>query len=96
MLKKKPESIIVGRYKGRPLYVNGAYHVIMVSPTRSGKTTCVAVPVLLTYEHSVVCLDVKGELLSSPVGSAPRWDRRSSYGRRTTNRVARIASIRWP
>ncbi|HUA79976.1 MAG TPA: type IV secretory system conjugative DNA transfer family protein [Dyella sp.] len=68
MLVKKPESIVVGNYKGRHLYVNGAYHVIMVSPTRSGKTTCVAVPVLLTYEHSVVCLDVKGELLKLTSG----------------------------
>jgi len=68
MLAKKPESIVVGNYKGRPIHVNGAYHVIMVSPTRSGKTTCVAVPVLLTYEHSVVCLDVKGELLKLTSG----------------------------
>jgi len=62
MLRKKPESIVVGRYKARLIYVNGACHVLMVSPTRSGKTTCVAIPALLTYEHSVVCLDVKGEL----------------------------------
>lgn len=68
MLAKKPESIVVGNYKGRPIHVNGTYHVIMVSPTRSGKTTCVAVPVLLTYEHSVVCLDVKGELLKLTSG----------------------------
>ena len=68
MLAQKPESIVVGNDKGRSIYVNGPYHVIVVSPTRSGKTTCIAVPVLLTYEHSVVCLDVKGELLKLTSG----------------------------
>lgn len=68
LLEKTPESIIVGRYKGRYLYINGALHVITVAPTRSGKTTSIAIPVLLTYEHSMVVLDLKGELFKATSG----------------------------
>ena len=68
MLKKKPESIVVGKYKGRYVYVNGPYHLMMVAPTRTGKSTSIAVPVALTYEHSMVLLDLKGELLQLTSG----------------------------
>lgn len=34
----------------------------MIAPTRSGKTTSVAIPVLCTYQESMVVLDLKGEL----------------------------------
>ncbi|MDV3468436.1 type IV secretory system conjugative DNA transfer family protein [Stenotrophomonas sp. C3(2023)] len=56
------EGILIGRYKGHYLWLNGTQHVVMVAPTRSGKSSSVAVPVLLTYESSAVVLDVKGEL----------------------------------
>ncbi|MFA1041854.1 type IV secretory system conjugative DNA transfer family protein, partial [Xanthomonas fragariae] len=39
LLEKKPESIVVGKYRGRYLYINGVRHVMVVAPTRSGKTT---------------------------------------------------------
>lgn len=66
--KKTPESILVGTYKGRYVYINGALHVIMIAATRTGKSTCIAVPVALTYEQSMVCLDLKGELLKLTSG----------------------------
>jgi len=63
LLRRVPgEGILIGRYKGRYLWLNGTQHVVMVAPTRSGKSSSVAVPVLLTYEGSAVVLDVKGEL----------------------------------
>lgn len=68
MLDKKPESIVVGKYKGRYLYINGTQHVIVIAPTRSGKTTSLAIPVLLTYEHSMCVLDLKGELFKETSG----------------------------
>lgn len=68
LLDRKPESVIVGKHKGRYLYINGALHVIMVAPTRSGKTTSIAIPVLLTYQHSMVVLDLKGELFKATSG----------------------------
>lgn len=68
LLEKTPESIIVGKYRGRYLYINGALHVITVAPTRSGKTTSIAIPVLLSYEQSMVVLDLKGELFKATSG----------------------------
>ncbi|SMQ95569.1 type IV secretory system conjugative DNA transfer family protein [Xanthomonas fragariae] len=76
LLEKKPESIVVGKYRGRYLYINDARHVMVVAPTRSGKTTCIAIPVLLTYEHSMCVLDIKGELFKETSG----W--RASQGQR--------------
>ncbi|MDQ0573739.1 type IV secretion system protein VirD4 [Variovorax paradoxus] len=68
LLKQTPQSILIGKYKGRYLWLGGAQHVITVSPTRSGKTTSIAIPVLLSYLHSMVVLDLKGELRKATSG----------------------------
>lgn len=68
LLTRKPESILIGKFKGRELWLSGAQHVITISPTRSGKTTSLAIPVLLTYGHSIVVLDLKGELYKATSG----------------------------
>jgi type IV secretion system protein VirD4 len=68
LLEDCPEGILIGRYRGDYLYLGGTRHVILTAPTRSGKTSSVAIPVLLTYRHSVVCLDLKGELYQSTSG----------------------------
>lgn len=68
LLKQTSQSILMGKYKGRYLWLNGAQHVITISPTRSGKTTSVAIPVLLSYEESMVVLDLKGELHKATSG----------------------------
>ncbi|MEP7185129.1 MAG: type IV secretory system conjugative DNA transfer family protein [Rhodanobacter sp.] len=68
LLKQTPQSILIGKYKGRYLWLGGAQHVITISPTRSGKTTSVAIPVLLSYLQSVVVLDLKGELYKATSG----------------------------
>lgn len=62
LLKQTPQSILMGKFKGRYLWLGGAQHVITISPTRSGKTTSIAIPALLSYQHSMVVLDLKGEL----------------------------------
>jgi type IV secretion system protein VirD4 len=62
LLKQTQQSILIGKYKGSYLWLGGAQHTIVISPTRSGKTTSIAIPVLLTYVHSIVVLDLKGEL----------------------------------
>ena len=54
LLEGCPEGILIGRYRGDYLYLGGTRHVIVTAPTRSGKTSSVAIPVLLTYQHSVV------------------------------------------
>ncbi|MGP1666869.1 MAG: type IV secretory system conjugative DNA transfer family protein, partial [Rhodanobacter sp.] len=68
LLKQTPQSVLIGKYKGRYLWLGGAQHVIVVSPTRSGKTTSIAIPVLLSYLHSMVVLDLKGELRKATSG----------------------------
>lgn len=68
LLKQSPQSILVGKYKGRYLWLGGAQHVISISPTRSGKTTSIAIPVLLSYLQSMLVLDLKGELYKATSG----------------------------
>src|SRR5215469_11118198 len=68
LLKQTPQSILIGRYRSQYLWLNGAQHVICISPTRSGKTTSIAIPVLLTYQQSMVVLDLKGELFKATSG----------------------------
>ncbi|GAA0257669.1 type IV secretory system conjugative DNA transfer family protein [Rhodanobacter caeni] len=68
LLKQTPQSLLIGSYKGRYLWLGGAQHVIAISPTRSGKTTSVAIPVLLSYQESMVVLDLKGELFKATSG----------------------------
>jgi type IV secretion system protein VirD4 len=62
LLEQTSQGILIGKYKNRYLWLNGALHLIVISPTRSGKTTSIAIPILLSYLQSVVVLDLKGEL----------------------------------
>ncbi|WP_329743000.1 type IV secretory system conjugative DNA transfer family protein [Dyella sp. A6] len=62
LLRQTPQGIVIGKYRGRYLWLNGSLHLIVISPTRSGKTTSIAIPILLSYTQSVVVLDLKGEL----------------------------------
>ena len=68
LLTQSPQGILIGKYKGRYLWLNGAQHAIAISPTRSGKTTSIAIPVLLSYAQSMVVLDLKGELFKATSG----------------------------
>lgn len=54
-----PESIIIGKKYGVPLYANGFEHVLVFAPAGSGKTRSIAIPNLFNYPYSVVCNDVK-------------------------------------
>jgi type IV secretion system protein VirD4 len=68
LLTQSPQGILIGKYKGQYLWLNGAQHAIAISPTRSGKTTSIAIPVLLSYAQSMVVLDLKGELFKATSG----------------------------
>lgn len=48
---------------GKQYYLrhNGKEHIIALAPTRSGKGVGLVIPTLLSWEHSIVALDVKGE-----------------------------------
>ena len=60
-------AICRGR-KAQLLRYNGEGHVIVVSPTRSGKGVTVVVPTALTWEHSLLVNDIKGELWALTAG----------------------------
>jgi type IV secretion system protein VirD4 len=61
MLKADETALVVGRKDGKYLYFNGQQFVILAAPTRSGKGVGIVVPNLLSYQHSVVVLDIKQE-----------------------------------
>lgn len=63
---RSDEGIVVGatvrRNKVQLLRYGGEGHVLVVSPTRSGKGVSVVIPTALTWEHSILFNDIKGEL----------------------------------
>ncbi|MBM7070610.1 type IV secretory system conjugative DNA transfer family protein [Shewanella sp. 202IG2-18] len=60
-----PSGIIVGKQQGllqqQYLQFAGQQHVLMSAPTRSGKGVGVVVPNLLSWQDSIVVLDIKQE-----------------------------------
>lgn len=61
-------GIVVGRKGGRFLTFGGSEHVIVEAPTRSGKGTGIVIPNLLTWQGSIVVLDVKRENYDASAG----------------------------
>lgn len=57
-----------GKYKGRLIRASGNAPVSLVAGTREGKGVSFAIPNMLAYPHSVVCLDPKGELYQKTSG----------------------------
>jgi type IV secretion system protein VirD4 len=55
------KGIVLGRKNGRLLVFDGAQHVLMSAPTRSGKGVGIVIPNLLHWPDSVVVLDIKQE-----------------------------------
>lgn len=65
-------GIIIGKKRGRYLVFGGTEHVIIEAPTRTGKGVGVVIPNLLTWEDSVVVLDVKRENFEATAGFRKR------------------------
>ena len=65
-------GVVVGALKHRNkiklLRYDGEGHTLVVSPSRSGKGVTVVVPTGLTWEHSALFNDVKGELWTLTAG----------------------------
>lgn len=55
-------GILFGKTSGKYLLLPGQRHLLCVAPTRSGKTTAIAIPNCLNWADSMVALDVKLEL----------------------------------
>ena len=56
------QGLWLGKAFHRVLRLPGYESLLAVAPTGSGKTTCLAIPSLLTWEGSMVANDMKGEL----------------------------------
>jgi type IV secretion system protein VirD4 len=54
-------SIVVGKKDGKLLHYSGQQFAILAAPTRSGKGVGIVIPNLLSYQGSVVVLDIKQE-----------------------------------
>lgn len=54
-------SLVVGKKDGKLLYLSGQQFAILAAPTRSGKGVGIVIPNLLSYEGSMVVLDIKQE-----------------------------------
>lgn len=61
-------GVVLGRKGGRFLTFGGSEHVLVEAPTRSGKGTGIVIPNLLTWQGSVVVLDVKRENFDASAG----------------------------
>ncbi|MDG2957053.1 type IV secretory system conjugative DNA transfer family protein [Bisgaard Taxon 10/6] len=59
--KNKYPSVLIGKYKGKFMHYSGQRFVYLAAPTRSGKGVGIVIPNLLTYEDSVVVVDIKFE-----------------------------------
>lgn len=65
---RSPTGIILGRKGRRYLSFGGSEHVLVEAPTRSGKGVGIVIPNLLTWQGSVVVLDVKRENYDASAG----------------------------
>ena len=54
-------GLIVGKVWGRFIRFNRDGFVLLFAPTRTGKGYSVVIPNLLTYEGSIIAIDIKGE-----------------------------------
>jgi type IV secretion system protein VirD4 len=65
LITKRDAGVTVGGFKRpagtRPLRHDGPEHVLCFAPTRSGKGVGLVLPTLLTWQESVLVLDIKGE-----------------------------------
>lgn len=60
-------GVFVGGYRDKKdqlhyLRHDGPEHVIAIAPTRSGKGVGLVLPTMLTWQHSMLISDIKGEL----------------------------------
>lgn len=60
-LEPSNTAIVVGKMDGQFLYYNGQQFCLLAAPTRSGKGVGIVIPNLLSYQGSMVILDIKKE-----------------------------------
>lgn len=65
---RSDNGIVVGKKGGKFLTFGGSEHCIVEAPTRSGKGVGIVIPNLLSWQDSVVVLDVKRENWDATAG----------------------------
>ncbi|NCP12712.1 MAG: conjugal transfer protein TraG [Sphingomonadales bacterium] len=55
------KGVVIGRHASLYLRHDGPEHVLCFAPTRSGKGVGLVIPTLLTWPHSAIVHDIKGE-----------------------------------
>lgn len=70
-----PRGVIIGRLANLYLRHDGPEHVLCFAPTRSGKGVGLVVPTLLTWPHSAIVHDIKGENWGLTAGFRSRFGR---------------------
>ncbi len=71
--KSESAGVFVGGYRDKKdqlhyLRHDGPEHVIAIAPTRSGKGVGLVLPTMLTWQHSMLISDIKGELWNMTSG----------------------------
>ncbi len=61
----KPGDVLIGKHNGYLIGMGGDKPLLTAASARSGKTSTVLKPTLLTYPGSMVVLDPKGELAAA-------------------------------
>jgi type IV secretion system protein VirD4 len=72
-LLENNEGVYVGAWEDKQgnihyLRHNGPEHILTYAPTRSGKGVSLVMPTLLSWPHSAVITDIKGELFAMTAG----------------------------
>lgn len=73
MLKPDDTALVVGKKDGQFVYFNGQQFAMLAAPTRSGKGVGIVIPNLLSYQGSVVVLDIKQENFDVTSGFRARY-----------------------
>ena len=73
MLKPDDTALVVGKKDGQFVYFNGQQFAMLAAPTRSGKGVGIVIPNLLSYQGSVVVLDIKQENFDLTSGFRARY-----------------------
>lgn len=68
-------GVVIGRLANLYLRHDGPEHVLCFAPTRSGKGVGLVVPTLLTWPHSAIVHDIKGENWGLTAGFRARFGR---------------------
>ena len=69
------KGVIIGEHANLYIRHDGPEHVLCFAPTRSGKGVGLVVPTLLTWPHSAIVHDIKGENWELTAGFRSRFSR---------------------